>query len=64
MSAGQAAIRRRKQAAGGYRHLGPLVRPHYSKVSREVSQRRLAQLIATEQRIRMSGGKSKKEKGK
>lgn len=51
------AKRRRKQAANGYTHLARIGRPVYKKKSKEKSARRLAQLIATERRIKQ--GKKK-----
>ena len=55
----QAAKRRRSQAANGYRHMAPLRRPHYMKVSNEKSARRLAQRIAVERRMQNNKGKKK-----
>lgn len=52
------AKRRRRQAVGGYRHLPPMKRPHYSVRSAEKLQRRLLRLIATERKMR-----EKKAKG-
>lgn len=46
------AKRRRKQARNGYRHLPPMRRPHYHTLTLEKSQRRLADKIAKEERIR------------
>lgn len=48
MCTASTAKRRRRQARNGYRHLAPLVRPHYKKTSEDKQARRLAQLIAGE----------------
>lgn len=55
----QAAKRRRKQAANGYGHVGPMDRPNYKKRSKEAAAKHLANLIAKERR--MSAGKNKKK---
>lgn len=47
-----AASRRRRWFATGFGHLGPLVRPRYKRTSVEKQKRRLAELIATEKRIK------------
>lgn len=56
----KAAIRRRKQSAKGYKHMAPLDRPKYTKMSAAKSARRLQRKIATEQRMRQ--GSKKKDK--
>lgn len=45
------AIRRRKQAAGGYKNMAPLDRPHYTMVSVAKSMRKLMAKVEKERRI-------------
>lgn len=59
MSTACQAKARRRQAANGFAHLAKRQRPHYKKRSAEASARRLAALIATENRMRQ--GKNKKK---
>lgn len=44
--------RRHKQAINNYSHLAPRQRPNYKRRDAAASARRLAKLIATEQRIK------------
>lgn len=51
--------RRYRQATHKYNHLTPRQRPNYKMRDAATSQRHLAKIVATEQRIRM-GSKKKK----
>lgn len=51
MCTASTAKRKRRQAANGYKHLGPMKRPHYLKRDAETSAKRLQRLIATERRM-------------
>lgn len=53
----QAAKRRRKQAAGGYKNFSPMLRPHYKKRSASAAQRKLEALIKRENEMRMRSKK-------
>lgn len=57
MSVCSTAKRRRKQAAGGYKHMAPLKRPRYKKRDAQTSAARLRRLIETERRIKQGGKK-------
>lgn len=48
MCTAQTAKRKRRQAANGYRHMAPLRRPKYKKVSAEKADNNLMRLIARE----------------
>lgn len=52
MCTAQTAKRRRAQARNGYRHIGPLRRPHFNKRDAETSAKRLQRLIETERRMK------------
>ena len=59
MCVAQTARRRRRQAANGYKHLSPLKRPHYSKISAAKSARREAAKIS---KIKQMQGRKKQSK--
>lgn len=52
------AIRRRQQARMGYKHMSPQTRPGYKKVDSVKSARRMATMIANQQRMKQ-GSKGK-----
>lgn len=54
------AGRRRRQAAGGYKHIHRAARPKYSKVSAEKSMNRLHRLITRQKEIAQRKGASKR----
>lgn len=58
MSTACQAKRRRREAANGYAHLPPRLRPNFKKRSAEASARHQARVLATERRI-SQGGKKK-----
>ncbi len=45
-----AAIRRRRQAKNGFKHMAPLRRPHYAQYSQERSQKALKRAIENAKR--------------
>lgn len=59
MSTCSTAIRRRRQAKNGYRHLSAQQRPRYHHRAADAALRRLQQIIATERRISSNKGKKK-----
>lgn len=53
------AGRRQAQARNNYRHIAPLMRPHYPHISLEKSRNKLMRLIEKQKLMQMRKGKKK-----